>query len=125
MEFLYKLIDLAYVYGFTLVFSVCATVLLGWVIKITLGHLLSSSKNKDILITNHLNHLTAAVTGSQESVEDLRTDVKDSFELLRSDIKDGFGQLAGTFEVGLQRQERLMGEVLKSRCPLLKDDVKK
>lgn len=125
MEFLYKLIDLANAYGFTLVFAVCATVLMGWVIKITLGHLLRTSRDKDVLITNHLDHLTKAVTGSQESVEDLRSDVRDSFALLRSDLKDGFGQLSGTFETGLQRQERILGKVLETRCPLLKDETKK
>jgi hypothetical protein len=124
MEFLYKLIDLAHAYGFTLVFAVCTTVLMAWVIKITLGHLLSTSKEKDVLITNHLDHLTKAITGSKETTEELRSDIKESFELLRSDLKDGFGQVADTFETGLQRQERILGKVLESRCPLLKDSKK-
>jgi len=110
-----KLISLAHEYGFTLIFAVCAMVLLGWVIKLTLGYLLRSHKEKDVLISNHIDHLTRAVTGSKEEVAELRSDMKETFELLRSDLKDGFGQLSGTFEKGLERQERIIGKVLENK----------
>lgn len=119
--FLLKLLSLSNEYGFTLVFAVCATTLMAWVIKITLGHLLSTSKEKDKLIINHISHLSDAVMEQRESIED----IKGTFELLRTDLKDGFSLVSGTFDKGLERQERILGKVLESRCPLLTEENKR
>jgi len=85
-----KIADLVNVYGFGIAFAIIAAGLGCWVIIKLVRHTLRSSRTKDTIIANHLDHLTGQVTIQNERLANFGGNLDKGFDRVVDAINSGF-----------------------------------
>jgi hypothetical protein len=117
--------SLVFKYGFAIVFACAASTLIFWIVRKLILNMIRSSTQKDVLITNHIAHLTDAVLKSTEKIDNLRLDFKDGMDRQTMAFENGLDRVASTFESGLDRQTKVFDKVLDKSCPIVNEQEKK
>jgi len=82
--------DLVNIYGFGIAFGIVAAGLGCWVIVKLVVHLIRSSRAKDTIITNHLDHLTIQATTNNERLANFGGNLDKGFDRVVDAINKGF-----------------------------------
>lgn len=85
-----KIAELVNIYGFGIAFGIVAAGLGCWVIVKLVLHLIRSSRSKDAIIGNHLDHLTGQVTIHNERLANFGGNLDKGFDRVVDAINNGF-----------------------------------
>jgi hypothetical protein len=85
-----KIAELTNIYGFGIAFGIVAASLGCWVIIKLVMHLIRSSRAKDVIIGNHLSHLTDQITIHNERLTNFGGNLDKGFDRVVDAIDSGF-----------------------------------
>lgn len=85
-----KFAELVNVYGFGIAFGIIAAALFCWMITKMVMHLITSLRNKDRIITNHLHHLNGEMITHNERLRNFGANLNDGFTRVVDAINTGF-----------------------------------